>query len=121
MEQNLESFLSAYPPAIQSLILEARQLITQVLPGLIEQIDLPSKIIAYGYGVKYADLICAIAPYPAYVNLMFSRGADLPDPEGLLIGTGKHARHVKLRTNEDLHQSGVQTLLEKARKGHPHG
>lgn len=42
-------------------------------------VDTPSKIVAYGASVKYADLVCAIAPYPRDVNLMFSRGrACLP-------------------------------------------
>ena len=47
-------------------------------------VDTPSKIIAYGASAKYADLVCAIAPYPKYVNLMFSRGASMPDPDGII-------------------------------------
>ena len=48
----------------------------------MEMVDAPSKIIAYGASAKYADLVCAIAPYPKHVNLMFSRGANMPDPDG---------------------------------------
>ena len=59
-------------------------------------VDKPSKIVAYGASAKYADLVCAIAPYPKYVNLMFSRGASMPDPDGILKGTGKKARHIRV-------------------------
>lgn len=35
--------------------------------------------------------------FQAHVNVGFFRGAELPDPEGLLEGTGRFMRHVKLR------------------------
>ncbi len=35
--------------------------------------------------------------FKAHVNVGFFRGAELPDPNGLLEGTGKFMRHVKLR------------------------
>lgn len=85
-----------------------------VLPGLIEQVDPPSKIVAYGTGRTYSGLICAIAPHRFHVNLMFSRGVDLPDPTGLLEGTGKRARHVKIKRPEDIAQPAVQELLRAA-------
>jgi hypothetical protein len=89
MNPELESFLSPYPPAIRGITLKARALILEEMPGAIEQVDPPSKIIAYGYGLKYADLVCALAPFNDHANLMFSRGATLPDPAGLLQGIGK--------------------------------
>lgn len=39
--------------------------------------------------------------FKAHVNVGFFRGAELPDPEGLLEGTGKFMRHVKLRPSDD--------------------
>jgi hypothetical protein len=43
-------------------------------------------------------LICVIMPLKVGVNLGFPRGAALPDPEGLLQGTGKRARHVRVES-----------------------
>jgi hypothetical protein len=40
--------------------------------------------------------------HKSHVNLMLARGTELPDPEGLLTGTGKRARHVELTSAEDL-------------------
>jgi len=39
--------------------------------------------------------------FTAHVNVGFFQGAGLKDPEGLLPGTGKFMRHVKLRAIED--------------------
>jgi hypothetical protein len=93
---------------------KVRLLILSVMPEAIELVDPPSKIIAYGFNRTYAGLVCAIAPFTAHVNLMFSRGVDLPDPAGLLEGTGKRARHVKLRSLADIDHPALRHLLETA-------
>src|ERR1700677_4384903 len=38
-----------------------------------------------------------------HVNVGFFRGAEIADPGGLLEGTGKFMRHVKLRPGRGLH------------------
>ncbi|MCX5662076.1 MAG: DUF1801 domain-containing protein [Planctomycetota bacterium] len=38
-----------------------------------------------------------VGVFAAHINVGFFHGADLPDPAGLLQGTGKRMRHVKLR------------------------
>ena len=113
---SLDDFLAGYPPEIRELVLQTRILILTVIPDAVEIIDPPSKIIAYGYGPKYSELICAIAPYPRYINLIFSRGVELPDPEMLLHGTGKRARHLKISHISDIEASGSKALLEEARR-----
>jgi hypothetical protein len=47
---------------------------------------------------------------------MFSTGVEVEklDTAGLLEGTGKRARHVKVRTLEDLKRPGLSTLLRAA-------
>ena len=113
-DSTVEGFLKSYNPEVRQLVLKTRALVLEVIPQAIEQVDPPSKIIAYGFGLKYADLICAIAPYKTYVNLIFSQGTQLPDPHGLLTGTGKRARHVKINTVADIESSGVRALLDAA-------
>jgi hypothetical protein len=110
----LDEFLATYSPEVRELALKTRALILEAIPGAVELVDLPSKIIAYGFGQKYADLICAIAPYKSYMNLIFSRGVELPDPTGLLSGKGKRARHVKIETLADIERPAVRALLEAA-------
>jgi len=114
MKQTFTEFLASYSPEVRDLALKARELILEVIPNALEQVDPPSKIIAYRVGLKMADIICVIAPYKSYVNLMFSRGTELPDPKGLLVGTGKRARHVKITSDRDLDAPALRALLEAA-------
>lgn len=49
-----------------------------------------------------------------HVTFGFLRGTSLPDPAGLLEGTGKNVRHVKLRTAEDVKEPALRKLLQAA-------
>ena len=114
MVEGLSNFLAGYSDEIQALTSQVRDLVLEVYPTAIEQVDPPSRIIAYGKDRTYQGLICAIAPQRKYVNLMFARGTELADAEQLLEGTGKRARHVKVRSPEDVEKPGVRTLLKEA-------
>jgi phosphoribulokinase len=46
-------------------------------------------------------LLFAIIPHRSHVNLQLVDGIDLPNPYGKVEGTGKRARHVKVRSVED--------------------
>jgi hypothetical protein len=52
--------------------------------------------------------------FKAHVNVGFFHGAALPDPEGLLEGTGKFMRHVKLRPDETVDAEALTALIESA-------
>lgn len=54
--------------------------------------------------------------YTAHVNVGFFYGAYLPDPSGILEGTGKHMRHVKLRPGADHNDQAIVTLIVAAYK-----
>jgi hypothetical protein len=41
-------------------------------------------------------------------------GAELPDPAGLLEGTGKKLRHAKVRSVEDAERPEIRALIERA-------
>ena len=52
--------------------------------------------------------------FKAHVNVGFFRGAELGDPDGLLEGTGKFMRHVKLRPDHDVDARALMNLIESA-------
>ncbi len=52
--------------------------------------------------------------FKAHVNVGFFRGAEIADPEGLLEGTGKFMRHVKLRPERDVDATTLMKLIETA-------
>lgn len=60
--------------------------------------------VAFGY----------VNAFKAHVNVGFFRGAEIADPEGLLEGTGKFMRHVKLRPESDTNIAALIMLIETA-------
>lgn len=52
--------------------------------------------------------------FKAHVNVGFYHGADLEDPTGLLEGSGKRMRHVKVKPGVDLDAAGLSALIEAA-------
>jgi len=52
--------------------------------------------------------------FTAHVNVGFFRGAQLADPDGLLEGTGKFMRHVKLRPGHHVDALALRKLVERA-------
>ncbi len=52
--------------------------------------------------------------FKAHVNVGFFRGAEIADPRGLLEGTGRFMRHVKLRPEHEVNAAALMTLIETA-------
>ena len=114
VNQAVHEFLASYGLDTRRLAMRARSLIRKVVPGVQEQVDTSAKIIGYGFGPRYADLICMLMPTKAGVNLGFYRAVELPDPKGILEGTGKLHRHVKLKAEADLDSPAMRAMLKKA-------
>lgn len=70
--------------------------------------------IGFGTGPGYRKLIFTILPHTKHVTIGFARGAELPDPAGLLTGAGKVHRHVKLRTESELDSPELTALFSAA-------
>ncbi len=113
MPDPVETFLESYAPDARALALGARALIRKLVPGAEEKVLRPWKMIAYGRGKKFV----AISPHARWVNLHFHQGASLSDPSGLLEGTGKSARHVKVASGADLRRRALATLIRVAARG----
>ena len=54
--------------------------------------------------------------FRAHVNVGFFRGAQLDDPKGILEGTGKFMRHVKLRPGEPCDEAALKALIVTAHR-----
>jgi hypothetical protein len=52
--------------------------------------------------------------FRAHVNVGFFSGAELEDPAGLLEGSGRRMRHVKVRPGADLNCAGLSALIDAA-------
>lgn len=106
----VDQFLSSYEPEVRELAHGARALVRRLVPDATEKLLLRWKTFAYGRTRKF----CAVSPYKAWVNLQFHSGANLPDPSGLLEGTGKSMRHVKVTAPIDLESQALAELIRSA-------
>lgn len=70
-------------------------------------------------GADTGVTVCHVSAHSRHVSLGLSQGASLPDPAGLLRGTGKNSRHLKLRTPADLERPEVRAILEAAWRRQP--
>jgi len=52
--------------------------------------------------------------FKAHVNVGFFQGAELPDPAGLLEGSGKFMRHVKLKPGAAMNSTALLKLIDEA-------
>ncbi|MEU6084408.1 DUF1801 domain-containing protein [Streptomyces sp. NPDC047108] len=103
------------PPGIRDLAMACRALVRDVLPRTVEVVWPQQRTAGYGTGPKKnTEQFSWITPYTKHVVLGFYYGAELPDPEGILEGTGKSMRHVKIRTREDLENPALRKLVEIA-------
>jgi hypothetical protein len=92
-------------PALLKVVRGVRSLVKATVPG--------TKITVNSWGIptfQTKDPFCFYMVGKNHVTLGFHYGASLDDPEGLLEGTGKNLRHVKLRTMEDLEKKGLKEL-----------
>lgn len=110
-DRPLLNFLSAYDEEIIALVGELRSVLLKNLPDIIEQLDHAAKMIAYTYGQKYAELVCVIIPSKKGVKLGFNKGNELPDPHGLLQGTGKVSRYIEIKSVEQVKSKEIKQMI----------
>lgn len=116
--KNIDDFLAGYSEEVCENALKLREVLFANLPGVIEQLDIPAKMIAYCYGQKYSELVCTIIPSKKGLKLGFYKGVDLPDPNKLLEGTGKISRYVEIRSKEQIRSSALKNLIKNAFTAH---
>ena len=63
---------------------------------------------------KPSTMVCGHFIYKAHVGLEFANGYQLEDPQGLLSGSGKYRRHIKLYRVEDIDDKRALDFLQQA-------
>ncbi len=103
-------------PDLRAVLETLRTLILSIDPDAVETVRLGDRAATYGLGPrKMIDGYCYILPHSQWVNLGFYQGVALPDPDGLLLGTGKRLRHVKIITVADVPNPALSILLRAAK------
>jgi hypothetical protein len=107
--QTVDSFVKQkVPPEFKSIVEAVRGLMREWAPKSDEK-------ISYGMLVWSGNLIFAwIIPTTKHITFGFMQGAYFEDKYGLLKGTGKHARHVKLKKLEDINKTTLRYYVRQA-------
>ena len=112
LKADVDRLLAEHPPELQAIERALRTTIRTAFPGAIEQVDFADRLIAFGRSMKIRGLLFAIIAHRSHVNLQLADGADLPDPEGLIEGTGKRIRHVKIRSVDAASSPAVLAIVD---------
>ena len=112
MDETVKAFLSTRESAIADLVRRLSEVILDLLPDATISMD--DDNLGFGRGAGYKGLIFTVIPHKAHVTLGVAGGASLPDPDGLLEGTGKVHRHVKVRSVADIDRPELRALMESA-------
>jgi hypothetical protein len=112
VDAEFETLLASSSPEVSATARALRSAIEDAIPAAIQTVDLPDRLLAFGTGPARRDMLFAIIPHTAHVNLQLADGADLPNPGGLVEGTGKRIRHVKIRSVGAAGSPAVRAALD---------
>jgi hypothetical protein len=113
--EELIRYLSHYDLSVGELALGLREMVLKEAPTAVEKLfQVYALVFWYSLTGKMHDAFCQVVIYPKGVNLMFNRGAELNDPDGVLVGEGKIIRHIKVRRPEDLKNPNLRKFIRAA-------
>jgi hypothetical protein len=112
MNDEVEKLLATGEPGVAGLARRLCELILELYPDAVVSVD--RNHIGFGSTTGYKGLVFVVALHSKHVNLGVYGGATLADPAGLMEGTGKVHRHVKIRRAGDLERPELPALMVAA-------
>jgi hypothetical protein len=115
-EEQLRSFIDKFDPNDQALVRSMRKALRKRLPTANELVydNYNFFVIGYCSSERPADCIVSIAAGANGVGLSFYRGATLPDPHKMLLGSGNQNRFIRIESAETLVRPEVEALIAAA-------
>lgn len=108
-DPGIERWWQAKPPGLSALARTWWDVMRQSGADVAETLHNGYPAACLGvYPFAYVDA------FTAHVNVGFYYGAFLPDPQGILIGTGKRMRHVKLFPGKVHDAEALGALIRQA-------
>jgi hypothetical protein len=116
--KQLDSFIAKFSPVTASLARAVLKTMRARLPGAVELVYDKANSLVVGFcpNDRASDVINSIAVYTKWVNMYFFEGDTLPDPEGVLQGSGTMVRFIRLTAASDLDRPAVKALMAEALK-----
>jgi hypothetical protein len=111
-------FLKSFPEDIQETALWLRELVWDLYPKTNELIYDNYNAVAVGWSPtdKAGHTFCSIAVGRSSHNIHFGFywGAEIPDPDKILIGQGNQYRYILVRNKKDFPKTSIKKLLKAA-------
>lgn len=114
--KQLAGFVAKYDPAVGQLARATRAALRKRLPTAIELVYDNYQFLAIGFSAteRASDCLVSLAISPKGVALSFYYGSSLPDPDGILLGSGNQNRYVRLDSAATLAVPAVEALIRSA-------
>jgi hypothetical protein len=109
-------FLSGYEETVAECAELLCEKIARLFPKAQAKVYPGWKVIGFSFDGAMKSTFTGVAPQRGHVNLLFNQGASLADPDGLLEGTGKGARHIKIRDVRDARAAKLNRYIKAAGK-----
>ena len=115
-EDRLDSFIDKFEPGHRSLIRAVRKALRKRFPTAYELAYDNYNFFVLGYSPteRPSDSILSMAAGANGVGLCFIRGASLPDPKKMLLGSGNQTRFIRLESAAVLARPEVRALVAAA-------
>ncbi len=119
-ESQIEAFVAKYSPEVAAQLREARARLRSFFPRGFELVFDNYNALVFGISTteRAKEAFISVAGYPKWVTLFFLLGAQLRDPKGLLEGSGKQVRSIRLKAPEDINKTEVEALIAQAVRPH---
>ena len=114
--KQLSSFIAKFDPETRALIRAVRSALRKRLPTANELVwdNYNFFVIGYSPTERPSDTAVSIAAAANGVGLSFYRGASLPDPHGILEGSGSQNRFIRLDSAKALARPEVAAMITAA-------
>ncbi|HTX35753.1 MAG TPA: hypothetical protein VME43_12060 [Bryobacteraceae bacterium] len=114
--RQLAGFLARFDPPVSKTMRAARAALQKQFPAAYQLVYDNYNFLVVGFCTteRPSDCFVSLAANAKGVDLMFYYGATLPDPQGLLHGSGNQNRFLRLETESTLAQPDVQSLIQSA-------
>jgi hypothetical protein len=115
-EKQLTAFIDKFDPAVARVLRASRAVLRKRLPTADQLIYDNYNFLVIGFCTtpRSSDCIVSLTGASNGVALQFYYGASLPDPEGILLGSGNQNRFVRIESAKILLNPAVAALIDAA-------
>lgn len=106
----IEEFIADFDPDKQEILHALRKSVRGISRQSIPE-DIKWNALCFFKGDR---AFVGLMPYKNYISVIFDRGAELADEPGILEGSGKLMRHIKIRKLEEIKQKKVVQYISNS-------